>query len=1109
MAAPQNTFTDLFSAESILIDWAREPGLQETRRALAETTEQTAASIEIVSSESANGGGVDLKTPWVGTAPTDRVGMAFSGGGIRSATYNLGLMQGLNDLKLLSKIDYLSTVSGGGYIGSWWTAWRYRKAINADDLFPSRPTDGTLSEPHAVRHVRTFSNYLVPRSGIFEVEFWNGVVAVLNGSVPTVFVAASLMSLLTWLYLVIAWLSLATPPAFSTASVVGVALVVFAGGEGWWWLSLYNDRVPLPRHSLAFSMSFSLLATALILVAWTVLLHFADDLPMSPQAGSPVELFSPFPWHGWTQVLSLFAPGIVCLAVMVVMIFVEFTGSFGHRSCRRTGPGLLALHRVLGRLGFLFLAWCVPATILCLAEVIRQRGLIVGTGSLGGTAAALLALLRGWLARTLQPGHKPGLGRKVRALVPQLLAYVALVAALLLVCIGIQLAFDNVLLTTLSYALPILIVTGALCFLDPVNCGLHAFYRNRLCRAYLGASNPALQPAQSKLQADPHPDDDWQGWSAHLWGQPGGPKKGEFRLPLHLICCAANELDADPLSNLSRGARSAVLSPLGFAIDDSWSQDAGVSLGSAVTASAAAFNSNMGSVSKQLGWAVQFLMCALNLRLGLWVRRPGAFPNFPWLKGWPYFCEMWGSTQSRAVQLSDGGHFENLALYELVRRHCRYILLSDVGADPEVAFDDLGNAVRRIREDFGVEIELDLSPLMPGPDGLARQHMVVGTIHYDAARDVSATDKGILLYFKPALTGDEPADVRQYKTRNVAFPNETTVDQFYDEAQWEAYRRLGQHAARAALDFISDLDASAGDRTVDEIFVRARLKWYPTPPEIPANSLELTNRCVQLEERLRTMAPKQLIAELFPETPVAAPTTTWDFDAVANSLHALVELMQVMEDIYFGCQLEEHWNHPLNSGWVNTFGRWAGAPIFQYWWPLLKGLYTDRFRNFIDRQIGIAHQPTLTVSTQAYTFASLPGGLAKSRAPGDFILANHDYWYGAWTLPAAGALPGQNVQVCLLRAQTTHDVWTWTFDGLFLVPHLRGLDLESQFLRRLIAQAEGSPAAPRKLTVTPSETGARNYWLGSAADRGDWSDTLLLYKRLGFKEEGNNFVYYL
>src|SRR5262249_7773400 len=57
------------------------------------------------------------------------MGLAFSGGGIRSATFNLGMLQSLARLNLLSKFDYLSTVSGGGYIGSWFIAWVNRKGM--------------------------------------------------------------------------------------------------------------------------------------------------------------------------------------------------------------------------------------------------------------------------------------------------------------------------------------------------------------------------------------------------------------------------------------------------------------------------------------------------------------------------------------------------------------------------------------------------------------------------------------------------------------------------------------------------------------------------------------------------------------------------------------------------------------------------------------------------------------------------------------------------------------------------------------------------------------------------------------------------------------------
>ena len=223
-------------------------------------------------------------------------------------------------------------------------------------------------------------------------------------------------------------------------------------------------------------------------------------------------------------------------------------------------------------------------------------------------------------------------------------------------------------------------------------------------------------------------------------------------------------------------------------------------LGSALTASAAAFNPNMGAASMRVGPAVSFLMTALNLRLGLWVRNPrlrAETVRAHLLPGRLFYKEMAACTDTASsdLHLSDGAHFDNTALYELVRRHCRYIIMSDCTADPEVAFDDFGSTARRIREDLGAEIEIDLNPLKPGADGFSRQHAVVGTIDY------GWFDKGTLVYIKPSLTGTEPADIRQYKSRNQAFPHEGTGDQFYDEAQWESYRRLGVQTAREVFRF--------------------------------------------------------------------------------------------------------------------------------------------------------------------------------------------------------------------------------------------------------------------------------------------------------------------
>src|SRR5918912_547241 len=102
-----------------------------------------------------------------------RSALCLSGGGIRSATFCLGVLQGLARLNLLDKFDYLSTVSGGGYIGSWLTAWIHRtEAQNVLEKLRSYPKSKIDPEPKEIIHLRTYSNYLSPKIGILSVDTW-------------------------------------------------------------------------------------------------------------------------------------------------------------------------------------------------------------------------------------------------------------------------------------------------------------------------------------------------------------------------------------------------------------------------------------------------------------------------------------------------------------------------------------------------------------------------------------------------------------------------------------------------------------------------------------------------------------------------------------------------------------------------------------------------------------------------------------------------------------------------------------------------------------------------------------------------------------------------
>jgi hypothetical protein len=183
--------------------------------------------------------------------------------------------------------------------------------------------------------------------------------------------------------------------------------------------------------------------------------------------------------------------------------------------------------------------------------------------------------------------------------------------------------------------------------------------------------------------------------------------------------------------------------------------------------------------------------------------------------------------------LSDGGHFENTACYELIRRRVPFIICSDAGQDKDYQFGDLADLVRKARIDFGAEIEIlrrasesledDPEALHPLPtleqvlhpallnvigspedfpalpddtdyDGeaerppFAKRHALLARIHY-----LDTDEFSWLLVVKPSLMGDEPADVVQYQRTHPSFPQEPTSDQYFDEAQWESYRKLGEH----------------------------------------------------------------------------------------------------------------------------------------------------------------------------------------------------------------------------------------------------------------------------------------------------------------------------
>ena len=331
---------------------------------------------------------------------------------------------------------------------------------------------------------------------------------------------------------------------------------------------------------------------------------------------------------------------------------------------------------------------------------------------------------------------------------------------------------------------------------------LNAFYRNRLVRCYLGATrDEAARNPQNFTGFDDKDDTPLALDAAAITG------------PLHIVNCALNLGGSSDLALHTRHSASFSLTPLycgsafishdlqgeatelGFIPTGQYGQrSGGPTLGQAISVSGAAASPNMGYHTSSV---TAFLMTLFNVRLGWWFPNPitaldsTMSPNF----SLAYLtAELFGgaSDQTPFVMVSDGGHFENLAAYELVRRRCRVIVISDGECDDRYTFSGLGTLIRMCEVDFGCRIDIKVDAIRPqgGPDGWSQRRFATGDITYDDG------STGILLYLKASMTGGEDTSVRQYKSSHPAFPHESTGDQFYGEDQFESYRHLGRDIGR-------------------------------------------------------------------------------------------------------------------------------------------------------------------------------------------------------------------------------------------------------------------------------------------------------------------------
>ena len=184
-----------------------------------------------------------------------RSALCLSGGGIRSASFGLGVLQALARARLLEKFDYLSTVSGGGYIGGWLSAWIHHHQRGREGVFAElRTTPERTLEPESdpIRHLRAFSNYLTPQFGLFSADTWTIGATVLRDI------------LLNWIVL-LSWLAaVLLIPRFCLFTAFSKPGPAHAIGLARGCVRLSGDRHKLCGHGPPEFREFALAATPLL-----------------------------------------------------------------------------------------------------------------------------------------------------------------------------------------------------------------------------------------------------------------------------------------------------------------------------------------------------------------------------------------------------------------------------------------------------------------------------------------------------------------------------------------------------------------------------------------------------------------------------------------------------------------------------------------------------------------------------------------------------------------------------------------------------------------------------------------------------------------------------
>lgn len=738
------------------------------------------------------------------------VGLALSGGGIRSATFCLGLLRALARNGVLHRFDYLSTVSGGGYIGAMLGRLFHRGPLgDAREVEAGLTDDGSL----LLWWLRNNGRYLLPSGGKDILQAFSGQCRSFVATQFEVMVVSMFLACVVVLpHVVYSWML-----GPDSVPLVSVTL--------WWWLLPLPGLIALAASygywmlGLAPLMGFGISAIAVAIGGYLFQLGF-----LSPDALSGNLL--------WV------VRGAALVTLPVVLGWLSALVSNRRReqdanrvvytkalaACFATA----ALFIVLGCLDMG--GWMLRDMFLA---VLHDEWRLALPWGIGWTS--LLVIVARAMAPLLSSKERiAATGLPLEAL-GNLLGLI-LIALVVVFWLGV---FQMILLPNddgslmgkpaAYFYLPVVVIVGLLFLLLTGNevqqlnrSSLHFFYRSRLARTYLGVGNYSAANGERagrfpECPLTPGNRDLIAGTERVTDLLPGDDiALGDYRPhasggPVHLINCCINQTtdDRTGMFNADRKGVALTVGPLGV---ETGAQLPGTPAGSLlarttlaewVAISGAAVGSGMGSLTRP-GVAVMTFLSGF--RLGYWQRsliKGDAAPRFGLAKYRSMLQEMFArfpGLNAPYWYISDGGHFDNTGVYALLKRRLPLIVLADCGADPDYRFRDVENLVRKARIDHDALIEfVEPASLEPVAGPLATRFGTPDSIGPGGGEEClllarityAEGHKGTLLIVKPRVVPDLDLDIAGYADRNASFPQQSTLNQFFSEEEWEAYCALG------------------------------------------------------------------------------------------------------------------------------------------------------------------------------------------------------------------------------------------------------------------------------------------------------------------------------